>query len=115
MPYESGGRGDKSGNRYETKYFLFLLLELLGEKVDYLILEALGDDGQGADIWVGNTDGINGSLIYHVLLLINQRRIKWLRESRCSLQFLNRTALFLIITHRFGVLYQTNGSRMVRQ
>jgi len=57
MPYEAGGRGDKSGNRYEIRYVILQLLEVLNEKIDYVILEALGDDEHGADLWIGKKDG----------------------------------------------------------
>lgn len=57
MPYELGGRADKSGNRYEIRVVVYYLLKVLEEKVDYFILEALGDDEQGIDILVGHHDG----------------------------------------------------------
>lgn len=58
MPSEQGGRSDKEGNRYEIKYSIFKILEVLEEKIDYVILEAIGDDEQGIDVWVGEKDGI---------------------------------------------------------
>ena len=58
MPYESGGRGDKIGNRYEFRWAVYQTLQVLDEKIDYIILEALGDDEQGIDIWIGNKNGI---------------------------------------------------------
>ncbi|MBT2287600.1 hypothetical protein J7E73_00320 [Paenibacillus albidus] len=57
MPYESGGRGDKTGNRYEFRWAVYQTLQVLDEKIDYFILEALGDDEQGIDIWIGNKNG----------------------------------------------------------
>ncbi|MEK4042095.1 hypothetical protein NSU18_00420 [Paenibacillus sp. FSL H8-0048] len=57
MPYPTGGRGDKLGNRYEYRYAVYQILQVLDEKIDYLILEALGDDEQGIDIWVGYKNG----------------------------------------------------------
>lgn len=57
MPYELGGRADKEGNRYEIRYTVMKLLEVIEEKIDYVILEALGDDEQGVDLWIGNKNG----------------------------------------------------------
>jgi len=57
MPYELGGRADKSGNRFEFRWVIYQLLEVLDEKLDYIILEALGDDEQGVDIWVCDKNG----------------------------------------------------------
>lgn len=57
MPYEIGGRADKEGNRYEIRYVILKILEIIEEKIDYVILEAIGDDEQGVDIWIGNKDG----------------------------------------------------------
>lgn len=58
MPYESGGRGDKTGNRYEFRWAVYQALQVLDEKIDYFILEPLGDDEQGIDLWIGNKNGI---------------------------------------------------------
>lgn len=57
MPYEVGGRADKEGNRYEIKYSILKILEVIEEKIDYVVLEAIGDDEQGVDIWIGKKDG----------------------------------------------------------
>lgn len=57
MPYELGGRADKSGNRYEIRVVIYYLLKVLEEKVDYFVLEALGDDERGIDILIGHHDG----------------------------------------------------------
>ena len=57
MPYESGGRASKRGNRYETRVAIYHLLEVFEEKKEYVILEGLGDDEQGIDIWIGYKDG----------------------------------------------------------
>lgn len=53
MPYEIGGRADKLGNRFEVRWVIYQLMEILEEKIDYVILEALGDDERGIDVWVG--------------------------------------------------------------
>ena len=57
MPYELGGRADKRGNRFEIRWVIYQMLEVLDEKLDYAILEALGDDEQGVDIWIGKKNG----------------------------------------------------------
>lgn len=57
MPYEKGGRSDKSGNRYEIRVVVYHMLKLLEEKIDYVILEAIGNDEQGVDLWIGHKDG----------------------------------------------------------
>ncbi|NWL88482.1 hypothetical protein DMN77_12970 [Paenibacillus sp. 79R4] len=57
MPYELGGRADKSGNRFEIRWTIYQILEVLDEKLDYVILEAIGDDEQGVDIWIGRKNG----------------------------------------------------------
>ncbi len=57
MAYEVGGRSDKSGNRYEIRVVIHYLLQIIEEKYDYLILEAIGDDEKGVDIWIGHKDG----------------------------------------------------------
>lgn len=57
MPYEKAGRADKQGNRYEIKWCVYQLLKVLEEKVDYITIEAIGDDEEGVDLWVGYKDG----------------------------------------------------------
>lgn len=58
MPYETGGRADKSGNRFETRWAIYQMLKVLDEKLDYVVLEALGDDEEGIDIWAGQKNDI---------------------------------------------------------
>lgn len=57
MPYEKGGRADKNGNRFEIRWVVYQLLQILEEKIEYVILEALGEDERGTDVWVGNKGG----------------------------------------------------------
>jgi hypothetical protein len=57
MPYEKGGRADKNGNRYEIRWCVYQLLNVIEEKIDYITLEAIGDDEEGVDIWIGHKDG----------------------------------------------------------
>lgn len=56
MPYETGGRADKFGNRFEIRWFIYQLMEVLDEKVEYALLEALGDEEQGIDVWIGKSN-----------------------------------------------------------
>ncbi|ACX63346.1 hypothetical protein [Paenibacillus sp. Y412MC10] len=60
MPYELGGRADKSGNRFEIRWAIYKILEILDEKLDYITLEALGDDERGVDIWIGKDSSREG-------------------------------------------------------
>lgn len=57
MPYGPAGRADKSGNRFEVKWVIYLIMQVLNEELDYIVLEPLGDDERGIDIWVGKKDG----------------------------------------------------------
>ncbi|MBB6452774.1 hypothetical protein HNQ94_001220 [Salirhabdus euzebyi] len=57
MPYEKAGRADKQGNRYEIKWCVYQLLKVLEEKLDYITLEAIGEDEEGVDLWVGYKNG----------------------------------------------------------
>ena len=57
MPYELRGRADKSGNRFEIRWVMYQMLKVIDEKLDYVVLEALGDDEHGVDIWIGKRNG----------------------------------------------------------
>lgn len=57
MPYELGGRADKSGNKFEILCVIYQFLKVIEEKIDYVILEALGEDEKGTDIWIGHKNG----------------------------------------------------------
>lgn len=57
MAYEAGGRADKSGNRFEYNWTINKMLDVLNEKIQYLTIEAVGDDERGVDLWIGNKDG----------------------------------------------------------
>lgn len=84
MPYELGGRADKRGNRYETRVAMYHLLKVLEEKIEYIILEGLGEDEQGVDIWIQYNDeikeaqqckGRNGSKDYWDFGTVNAKGI----------------------------------------
>lgn len=57
MAYENGGRSDKYGNRFENNWVIYKLLDLAEETISYVLIEAIGDDEKGVDLWIGNTDG----------------------------------------------------------
>lgn len=57
MPYEKGGRADKYGNRYENKWVIYQLLRVIDEKAESIIIEPIGEDEAGVDIWVNEKDG----------------------------------------------------------
>lgn len=57
MAYEIGGRADKYGNRFEQNWTISQLLDVVEEKKEYVIVEAIGEAEQGVDLWVGNSDG----------------------------------------------------------
>lgn len=57
MPFEKGGRSDKAGNGFEIKVVISQILKVLEEKLEYVILEALGEDENGVDLWIVYKDG----------------------------------------------------------
>lgn len=57
MAYENGGRADKFGNRFEYNWVVYKLLDVIEEKIACVILEALGKDESGIDLWVIDNDG----------------------------------------------------------
>ena len=52
MPYEKGGRADKYGNRFEARWIVYQLLDVLEEKKESIIIEPIGEDEEGVDILV---------------------------------------------------------------
>ncbi|WP_431783970.1 hypothetical protein [Bacillus subtilis] len=57
MPYETGGRADKFGNRYEGRWVVKQLLRLIKEEISSIILESIGKEEEGIDLWIRNNDG----------------------------------------------------------
>jgi hypothetical protein len=57
MPLEHGGRADKQGNRYEIRWCIYQLLRVFEEKSEYVLIEPIGEDEEGIDLWIGNLDG----------------------------------------------------------
>lgn len=40
MGYEKGGRADKAGNRFENNWVLYNLLQIIEEKIQYVMIES---------------------------------------------------------------------------
>lgn len=57
MPNEVGGRADKFGNRYESRWVVKQFLRLLKEEIASVIIEPIGEEEEGVDLWVNNKDG----------------------------------------------------------
>jgi hypothetical protein len=58
MSFEPGGLADKLGNRYEGRWVAKQLLRLLDEEIRSVMVEAIGDDEQGVDLWIEQNDGV---------------------------------------------------------
>lgn len=58
MGFESGGYADKLGNRYESRWVASQLLRLLNEEIQSVIIEAIGDDEKGVDLWIVQNNGL---------------------------------------------------------
>lgn len=56
LPYETGGRADKLGNRYESRWVVKQLLRLLNEEIASVTIEAIGEEEEGVDLWITNLD-----------------------------------------------------------
>jgi len=56
VSFEKGGRSDKLGNRYEGRWVVKQLLALVKEEIKSVLLEAIGDDEQGVDLWISKND-----------------------------------------------------------
>lgn len=57
MPFESGGRSDKLGNRYEFNWIVLKFIDIISEKIEAVKIEAIGDEEQGIDVWLKYKDG----------------------------------------------------------
>ncbi|MDG5855266.1 hypothetical protein [Clostridium beijerinckii] len=44
MPYEMGGRADKSGNKYEIRWVIYQMLKVIEEEIVSVELESIGKD-----------------------------------------------------------------------
>ena len=58
MAYEVGGRSDKYGNRFELNWVISKLLDVIEERIASVVVEALGDDEQGVDLWIEYKSGV---------------------------------------------------------
>ena len=58
MPYESGGRADKLGNKYEFNWIILKFIDIIAEKIDAIKVEAIGEEEEGVDVWVRYSNGI---------------------------------------------------------
>jgi len=58
MSWEPGGYAEKLGNRYEGHWVVRQLLYVLAEQIRSLVIESVGDDERGVDVWVTRKDGI---------------------------------------------------------
>ncbi|CDA10181.1 hypothetical protein [Intestinibacter bartlettii] len=74
MAYEIGGRADKLGNRYESRWVVKKILSIVKEEIDSIILEAIGEEEEGVDVIVINKDG---SKEYHQCKGRNASKDKW--------------------------------------
>ena len=44
MPFESGGRSDKLGNRYEFNWIVLKFIDIISEKIEAVKIEAIGEN-----------------------------------------------------------------------
>lgn len=58
MPYEKGGRADKSGNTYERRWVIYQLLKVIEEELVSVEIEPIGADEEGIDLWITFNNGI---------------------------------------------------------
>ncbi|MDA8428637.1 MAG: hypothetical protein M0T70_05220 [Geobacteraceae bacterium] len=58
MAYESGGYAEKLGNRFEGRWVVRQMLQMLNEDISSICVEAVGDDEKGVDLWIERKDGI---------------------------------------------------------
>ena len=84
MAYEGSGRSDKYGNRFELNWTIKKLLDVIEENIVSVVVEALGDDEQGVDLWIEYKTGTreaqqckgrNGSMEYWDYGTANSRAI----------------------------------------
>ncbi|MFH1213493.1 MAG: ATP-binding protein [Candidatus Neomarinimicrobiota bacterium] len=57
MSMEPGGYACKIGNRYERLWIVRQIIDLLNEKITSVIIEDVGDDEKGVDLWITHKDG----------------------------------------------------------
>lgn len=74
MSYEVGGRADKLGNRYESRWVVNKLIDIIKEDISAVILEAVGSEEEGVDLIIINKDG---SKEFHQCKGRNAGKEKW--------------------------------------
>ncbi len=57
MAFPIGGRGDKLGNSYEDRFLVRKYLDLLNNKIQSIIVEAIGQDEEGVEFWTRHFNG----------------------------------------------------------
>ncbi|ORO83045.1 hypothetical protein [Streptococcus oralis] len=57
MPYESGGRADKLGNKYEFNWIVLKFIDIISEKIDAIKIEPIGPEGECVDVLVRYKNG----------------------------------------------------------
>ncbi len=85
-----GGQTDKFGNRYEGRWTVFALLEVLEGKFDSLRLEPPGDAGDGVEFWLRK----DGHFDYHQVKRQDVTEGRWtlngLQQKRVLAHFLSK-------------------------
>ena len=74
MSLEVGGRADKIGNTYEDHYLVWLYILLFREELQSVIVEPLGDEGEGVEYIAQHPDG---RLEYYQCKRSNAAEDKW--------------------------------------
>lgn len=102
MPYESGGRADKLGNKYEFNWIVLKFIDIIAEKIDAIKVEAIGEEEEGVDVWVRYSNGIteaqqckgrNASKDYWTLSDLNSRGILKCWKSHLSRDLTTKVSL----------------------
>ncbi|HBE18739.1 MAG TPA: hypothetical protein DDW51_14280 [Cyanobacteria bacterium UBA11367] len=52
----SGGATDKFGNRYEGRWTVFFMVDVMDENADAIRLEPPGEEGEGVEFWISKGD-----------------------------------------------------------
>lgn len=74
MSLEKGGRADKIGNQYENRFLAKLLIRLVEEQLISVIVEPLGEDGDGVEYVV---ETASGDRIFYQCKASNGAKDKW--------------------------------------
>lgn len=74
MALEAGGYAEKIGHRYEANWVAFQLMQLLEEKINWIIVEPIGNDEIGVDLVIENN---RGKLEHHQCKASNGNNERW--------------------------------------